>query len=67
MISIQLNGETYSVSPATTLAQLVDQLALSQKRIAVELNGAIVPRSQHSHTVLTAADTVEIVTAIGGG
>ncbi len=67
MISIQLNGETYSVSPATTLAQLVDQLALSQKRIAVELNGAIISRSQHAQTLLRAADKIEIVTAIGGG
>lgn len=53
--------------PAQTLAQLLQQRGWSGKRLAVERNGVIVPRSQHDSTVLTAGDRLEIVIAVGGG
>lgn len=65
-IQITLNGEATRL-PAQTLAQLLQQCGWSGKRLAVERNGVIVPRSQHDSTVLTAGDRLEIVIAVGGG
>ena len=64
---IQLNGKTYPLPQQLTLAQLLEQLELTGKRLAGEVNLAIVPRSQHEQHVLQAGDKVEIVHAIGGG
>lgn len=66
-MQIHLNGETREVAPATTLSTLIAALDLAGKRIAVELNGEIAPRSRHGETVLADGDRVEIVQAIGGG
>lgn len=65
-IQITLNGEAMRL-PAQTLAQLLQQRGWSGKRLAVERNGAIVPKSQHASTALTAGDRLEIVIAVGGG
>lgn len=64
---MQLNGEPYFLEEQISVAQLIEKLALGDKRVAVELNGSIVPRSQYAQTLLTTEDTMEIVTAIGGG
>ncbi|MDF9435447.1 sulfur carrier protein ThiS [Chromohalobacter israelensis] len=64
---IQLNGERREFASELTVSELVDQLALTGRRIAVEVNEEIVPRSQHAETRLTTGDCVEIVHAIGGG
>lgn len=66
-MQIHLNGETHDVAEATTLAALIATLDLMGKRIAVELNGEIAPRSRHGDLTLAAGDRVEIVQAIGGG
>ncbi|SDT05492.1 sulfur carrier protein ThiS [Halopseudomonas xinjiangensis] len=66
-MQIQLNGEAYSVEPSTTLTDLVERLGLTGKRLAIELNLDIVPRSQFAETRLAEGDRVEIVHAIGGG
>ena len=68
MISISLNGAAYlcrSASPR--VADLVRELALEGKRVAVERNGQIVPRSRHEETILNTGDRVEVVAAVGGG
>lgn len=65
-MQIRLNGETREVS-AETLSALIAELELTGKRIAVELNGEIAPRSQHDSIALKAGDHIEIVHAIGGG
>ena len=65
-MQIHLNGENRHVS-ADTLAALLAELKLGDKRIAIELNGEIAPRSQYAHTLLKAGDYIEIVHAIGGG
>ena len=49
------------------VAQLLEVLALAGKRVAVERNGEIVPRSRHADTALAAGDRLEIVVAVGGG
>lgn len=64
---IQLNGEAQELAPGLTVAALIEQLALVGRRLAVERNGDIVPRSRHAATVLAEGDRVEIVHAIGGG
>lgn len=66
-MQIQVNGEMLQVQDNITLTDLVSQLELGEKRIAIELNLEIIPRSQHVDTVLKDSDRVEIVHAIGGG
>ncbi|TWH76103.1 sulfur carrier protein ThiS [Azomonas agilis] len=66
-MQIQLNGEPYALPDGQTLADLIEQMALTGRRIAVELNQDIVPRSQHARTPLKDGDRVEVVQAIGGG
>lgn len=69
-ISMQLtiNGKVRSFELAQmNTAQLVEQLELVGKRLAIELNGEIVPRSQFEHTKLADGDKLEIVGAVGGG
>lgn len=64
---IQLNGERYELPDGQSVADLLQRLALTGRRLAVELNRDIVPRSQHAATVLVEGDRVEVVHAIGGG
>jgi sulfur carrier protein len=64
---IQLNGERYELPVGQSVADLLQRLELTGRRLAVELNRDIVPRSQHATTVLVDGDQVEVVHAIGGG
>ncbi|MDN6856939.1 sulfur carrier protein ThiS [Pseudomonas sp. NY15437] len=64
---IQLNGEPFELPDGHTVANLLERLDLTGKRVAVELNLDIVPRSQHAATALSEGDQVEVVHAIGGG
>ena len=66
-MQIVVNGQVHSVAPATALPALIEQLHLGERRLAVELNGAIVPRSSWPATALRDGDRLEIVHAIGGG
>lgn len=68
MVSISLNGATYLCrSPSPRVADLIRELALDGKRVAVEQNGLMVPRSRHAETALNAGDRIEVVVAVGGG
>jgi sulfur carrier protein len=64
---IQLNGESLDLPDGETVAALLTRLELTGRRVAVELNLDIVPRSQHDQTTLNDGDSVEVVHAIGGG
>ena len=66
-MNIYLNGEAREVPDNCSAAQLVDHLGLGGKRIAMEVNMEIVPRSSYPDHTLQADDKVEIVHAIGGG
>lgn len=66
-MQIQLNGDPFVLDRAMTLTDLIEHLGLTGKRLAIELNLEIVPRSEHSQTVLVEGDRIEIVHAIGGG
>ena len=64
---IQLNGEPCELPAEQTLADLLERMALTGRRVAVELNLDIVPRSLYAQTRLNEGDRIEIVHAIGGG
>ena len=64
---IQLNGEPFELPDGASVADLLVRLDAVGRRVAVELNLDIVPRSQHVSTVLRDGDRLEVVHAIGGG
>ncbi len=66
-MEVLVNGEPRQLAESATVAQLLDELALVGKRLAVEVNQEIVPRSLHASHKLRAGDRIEIVHAIGGG
>ena len=67
MPDLKINGEVRHFPDPLTVAGLIDQLGYTGKRIAVEKNGEIVPKSQHATTALATGDQLEIVVAVGGG
>lgn len=66
-IRILLNGDAREIPAGYSAFDLISSLDLADKRLALEVNREIVPRSQYKQTPLRAGDTVEIVHAIGGG
>lgn len=64
---IELNGEAVELPEGQSVADLLARLELTGRRVAVELNLDIVPRSQHASTLLRDGDRIEVVHAIGGG
>jgi sulfur carrier protein len=63
-----INGEAQRLEPPpATVAELVRALKLEGKRIAVEHNGEIVPKSRYAQTKVSAGDRLEVVAAVGGG
>jgi sulfur carrier protein len=67
MINIVLNGEPMQVSEGLSVGALLASTDRAGRRVAVEVNREIVPRSQHASRVLHDGDRVEIVQAMGGG
>lgn len=66
-MQILLNGESHLIPDACSVAGLLAEAGFGERRVAVEVNGAIVPRSAHASHVLADGDRVEIVHALGGG
>ena len=66
-MNVMLNGDHRELPDQATLQWLVDDLGLAGKRLAIEVNEDIVPRSRHSDYRLNDGDRVEVVHAIGGG
>ena len=66
-MQILLNGASTQFPSGCTIARLLDDSGLGERRVAVEVNGAIVPRSLHATHALHEGDHVEIVHALGGG
>lgn len=67
MIAITINGETREFDAVLSVSQLIERLGLAGKKIALERNGEIVPRSQFGEQRLADGDCLEIVVAVGGG
>lgn len=66
-MDILLNGEPRTLAPPASVLQLLQAEGLADRRVAVEVNGEIVPRSRHTGWALRDGDRVEIVHALGGG
>ncbi|HLS83318.1 MAG TPA: sulfur carrier protein ThiS [Arenimonas sp.] len=66
-MEILLNGEARDVPAGTTVAQLLELAGYGDRKVAVELNLAVVPRSRHAGQALSEGDRVEVIHAIGGG
>ena len=66
-MEIIINGSKRTVPADYTAAQLVESLALGERRIAMEVNEEIVPRSRYPQHRFTQGDRIEIVHAVGGG
>lgn len=66
-MNIRLNGTPLAVPAPSTLTDLLAAQGLAARRVAVEVNGEIVPRGRHAEHLLAEGDVVEIVQALGGG
>lgn len=66
-MQITINGETRQLPAPMSVAELVAHLKLDTRKLAVERNLAIVPRSQYGETALAEGDRIELVSFIGGG
>jgi sulfur carrier protein len=66
-MDILLNGEPRTLAAPASVQQLLQAEGLAERRVAVEVNGEIVPRSRHAGWALADGDRVEIVHALGGG
>ena len=67
MITVTVNGKASQLPLPQTVSSLLHGLGYAGKRIAVERNGEIVPKSRHAETPLVDGDQFEIVVAVGGG
>jgi thiamine biosynthesis protein ThiS len=66
-MKIRINGKEHDLSAPLTVSQLLDQLGFDRRKVAVERNLEIVPRSVHDRTALVDGDRLEIVGFVGGG
>jgi len=66
-MQLLVNGDPLELPAGATVAELIEYLGLAGRRVAVEVNEDIVPRSRHAQRVLQEGDRVEVVHAIGGG
>lgn len=67
VITVSINGEARKLPSEVTVAALIEEMGLTGKRIALERNGEIVPRSTFATQRLSQSDKLEIVVAVGGG
>lgn len=67
VMQITVNGSTRVYEGPLAVADLLQNMALAGKKVAVERNGEIVPRGAHASTLLAEGDRLEIVVAVGGG
>jgi sulfur carrier protein len=67
MIQVTVNGAAQRFEQPLPISALIEKMALAGKKIAVERNGAIVPRGLHRETLVQNGDQLEIVVAVGGG
>jgi sulfur carrier protein len=66
-LTLRINGDEKRFPPPLTVKKLVAELGIAGKRVAIERNGEIVPRSRYAETRIAAGDQLEIVVAVGGG
>jgi sulfur carrier protein len=66
-MTITLNGETHEIADRLSVAELLETLAVSNRRVAVEVNEEVVPRADYAARRIASGDRVEIVHFVGGG
>ena len=66
-LTVRVNGEAMELSAGLSLSQLLSQLEITTRHVAVELNLEIVPFERHAECVLADGDRLEVVTLVGGG
>jgi len=66
-MEIQLNGEAMDTQEDITVGALLSSLDVKPESVAILLNHSVLPRATYNHTVLTAADCLELITYAGGG
>lgn len=66
-VTIQLNGDSFDLPASLTVSQLLEQLNIDSRRVAVELNRVVLKRGAFEVTVVREGDEVEIVNFVGGG
>tara|TARA_B110000444_G_C18286782_1_gene343317 strand:+ start:33 stop:236 length:204 start_codon:yes stop_codon:yes gene_type:complete len=67
MAKIQLNGKKITLRTKTTIYDLLKKFKLNNKKVAIEHNGAIVPKGKYKKKLLKSKDKLEVVHFIGGG
>jgi sulfur carrier protein len=67
VITVNINGTTRQLPDFTNVSMIIEEMGLTGKRIALELNGEIVPRSSFPTRQLADKDRLEVVVAVGGG
>ena len=66
-MTVTLNGEAREVPEGTTVLVLLEEAGIDRRRIAVELNREVLPKTRHAEQRLAPGDRVEVVTMVGGG
>ena len=66
-VNVVVNGRPHQLQDGTTIAELLQQLALPPRGVAVEVNQEIVPRARHAEQALADGDRLEVVSLVGGG
>jgi sulfur carrier protein len=66
-IEVRVNGERRAMQNGATVRTLIEELGFGQKRVAVEINLEVVPRSRHAEHLLADGDVIEVVSFVGGG
>jgi len=66
-MQLVINGQSQYFDNVNNVQQLLESLSLQNKRIAIECNGEIIPRSTFPSRILTDGDQLEIIVAVGGG
>ena len=66
-MKIIVNGEEISIPEDSNIQDLVNELGFKNKRIAIEVNETIIPKSKHRSYLLENSDRVEVINAVGGG
>jgi thiamine biosynthesis protein ThiS len=66
-VEVIVNGQTRRIDEGATIAELLNELGLAKKYVAVEVNRELVPKKLHAERRLVAGDELEIVTLVGGG
>jgi sulfur carrier protein len=67
VIQVTVNGKAHVLDQPLEISALLARLELAGRKVAVERNGEIVPRSEHARTRIADGDRLEIVVAVGGG